>query len=544
MSDKNDKNEKVKKALDSATNSLNHGGFGTDERDTPAPVRPSPSVTASAKMISLTIDDINVYAHNPRKSVNPKYDEIKESIRAIGLENPLTVTKRPGDSGHTLYNGGNTRLKILKELYKETRDDQFYYIDCRFMPFTSDSDIVTRHMIENESRGEMLLVDKAMAAYQIKTLHEQETGENLSLRTLSDLLAKRGWAVGRTMLSTYMFVAEHLYARIPVALNSGLSKRSITQLQKTYSAIKKYIDAKLFDVTGLNPDAMQEFYLDALSLRDSDDELADIYALRETCEEIAKLAQLEGPKVQLEINYIVDENQIMEAVSTSDKFDDLGRRIDGTHTGAGGTNNTETAAALAGADGISKNVNNGSESPSEPGVSSLQLKDGQATAGTDSLGLTPLEQAGLSLRNQLNKLQVKYPYLESYFIVQQERFPFIDTNSTKLQLLDNRIQFKSHDWDFTQKTVSLYFARLMNAIFLTYQESQGESKNEEIENAIHYCHSILEKLKDFDIEVYQRQLNLVEYEDGCENYLTVIADFRELEALFRAYNPDIEQKNE
>ena len=64
----------------------------------------------------LTIDLIKPYDRNPRRTINPLYDEIKASIRAKGgLNNLLTVTRRPGDPQYMVVAGGNTRLMILKE---------------------------------------------------------------------------------------------------------------------------------------------------------------------------------------------------------------------------------------------------------------------------------------------------------------------------------------------------------------------------------------------------------------------------------------------
>ncbi|WP_298080645.1 ParB N-terminal domain-containing protein, partial [uncultured Cardiobacterium sp.] len=49
------------------------------------------------KEIAITIDDIQEFPLNPRQSDNPRLDEIMASIEAIGLQQPLTVTKRPGE---------------------------------------------------------------------------------------------------------------------------------------------------------------------------------------------------------------------------------------------------------------------------------------------------------------------------------------------------------------------------------------------------------------------------------------------------------------
>ena len=82
------------------------------------------------KEIAITIDDIQAFPLNPRQSDNPRFDEIMASIEVIGLQQPLTVTKRPGDGVYTLYNGGNTRLKALQQLWKKHNDRRFYEVRC------------------------------------------------------------------------------------------------------------------------------------------------------------------------------------------------------------------------------------------------------------------------------------------------------------------------------------------------------------------------------------------------------------------------------
>ncbi|MBL9048457.1 MAG: ParB N-terminal domain-containing protein, partial [Tabrizicola sp.] len=74
--------------------------------------------------VVLPIASIHPYDRNPRTSTNPKYHEIKASIRERGaLKTPLTVTKRPTEPDrYMLYMGGNTRLQVIKQLYAETRD--------------------------------------------------------------------------------------------------------------------------------------------------------------------------------------------------------------------------------------------------------------------------------------------------------------------------------------------------------------------------------------------------------------------------------------
>ena len=138
----------------------------------------TPEQEEYARIIDLDINAIEVSHMNPRQTRGEHYDSTKESIRNIGLLQMLTVTKVPGQDHFSLYNGGNTRLSILKELYQEYlaagEDDKAEAIriqQCRYVPYTDDLDVLVKHMAENEERSDMTFIDKARAVFQIREIY-------------------------------------------------------------------------------------------------------------------------------------------------------------------------------------------------------------------------------------------------------------------------------------------------------------------------------------------------------------------------------------
>ena len=162
--------------------------------------------------IDVTIDQLVPYDGNPRQSKNPRYEEIKESIRHQGLRNKFTLTRRsPDDDKFMIMDGGNTRLKILKELWEETGDERFYRLEqVEFYPWTSETDILARHMSENENRGNMLFIEKAHAAKRLKEHIEAEAGESLSHRDLAKKITEKGWTLDQPKLGIYLYTLEYL----------------------------------------------------------------------------------------------------------------------------------------------------------------------------------------------------------------------------------------------------------------------------------------------------------------------------------------------
>ncbi|HAD07911.1 MAG TPA: chromosome partitioning protein ParB, partial [Porticoccaceae bacterium] len=90
----------------------------------------TPERSPSAHEITrVDVTRIHHYSRNPRRQQNPEYDRIKASIQAEGLDQPLVLSQEPGAADYVLHSGGNTRLRILKELLDETGDERFRWID-------------------------------------------------------------------------------------------------------------------------------------------------------------------------------------------------------------------------------------------------------------------------------------------------------------------------------------------------------------------------------------------------------------------------------
>ncbi len=70
----------------------------------------------------VTLEQLRPYDLNPRLMRNPNYDDIKASIRQRGLDTPPPITRRPDQDYYIIANGGNTRLSILNELWRETHE--------------------------------------------------------------------------------------------------------------------------------------------------------------------------------------------------------------------------------------------------------------------------------------------------------------------------------------------------------------------------------------------------------------------------------------
>ena len=192
--------------------------------------------------IEVSVDDIRPYDHNPRRGANPKFEEIKESIRTGGLRSPLTVTREPGAPHYVVEAGGNTRLRALHQLWIETRDPRFGRLTVLFRPWRGHSHVLSAHLTENEQRGDMSFWDKACGVAALKASIESERGgTSLTLRTLEDALHQMGLSVNTATLGLYLFATERL--RTLAQAFPGISGLDVKTLQPKLNALKREVMA-------------------------------------------------------------------------------------------------------------------------------------------------------------------------------------------------------------------------------------------------------------------------------------------------------------
>jgi len=191
-----------------------------------------PGARDAATTVMLDVRRIKPYERNPRRSENPEYDRIKASIRADGMDQPLVVTCRPGETDYVVGAGGNTRLHILQALYQETGDERFQWVDCLFKPWREESDVLLAHLRENDLRGGLSFIDKARTVFEAKQLLEEEMGINgLSQRRLETILRDRGYSLSHGLISQMGYAVHTLLPVIPQALKSGLGRPQVERLR-------------------------------------------------------------------------------------------------------------------------------------------------------------------------------------------------------------------------------------------------------------------------------------------------------------------------
>ncbi|ELQ9310756.1 hypothetical protein R3D73_003746 [Serratia marcescens] len=180
----------------------------------------------------LTLDEVVPFPDNPRTSRNPRYDDIKASIRARGLDTVPKITLDPErpELGYFFSDGGNTRYAILSELWQETGDERFYRFSCVFKPWPGRLSCVIGHLAENEVRGDLSFIEKAIGIRQAREIYETQLGKSVTLRELSALLTEEGYPVHYSSISRMEDTVLYLYPYMPHLLESGLGRPQIQSL--------------------------------------------------------------------------------------------------------------------------------------------------------------------------------------------------------------------------------------------------------------------------------------------------------------------------
>lgn len=180
----------------------------------------------------VTLDQLRPYELNPRVTRNPRYDDLKASIRERGLDAPPAITRRPGETHYIIRNGGNTRLAILNELWTETHDERFFRIPCLFRPWSPRGEIValTGHLAENELHGGLTFIERALAVEKARELYEQESGTALSQSELARRLAGDGYPTPQPHISRMQEAVRYLLPAIPTLLYGGLGRPQVERL--------------------------------------------------------------------------------------------------------------------------------------------------------------------------------------------------------------------------------------------------------------------------------------------------------------------------
>jgi len=267
-------------------------------------------------VVVLDVCRIHPYEHNPRRAPNAEYGRIKASIRADGLGQPLVVTQRPGEADYIVHAGGNTRLRVLRELFDETGDRRFAEIPCVIRPWTREADVLLAHLKENDLRGALTFLDKSLAVADARRFFAKDTAEPLTQAGLAEVLRRHGYGLSQGLISQMAYAVERLVPLLPQALQGGIGRPQIAKIRSLDRAARA-----IWLERSVDTEAEYDLVFEALCRRyDTTD--WDIASLRRALEaEIAERADISIHAVSLEIDARMSGRQL-ESPTRSMSFED------------------------------------------------------------------------------------------------------------------------------------------------------------------------------------------------------------------------------
>jgi ParB family protein of integrating conjugative element (PFGI_1 class) len=209
-------------------------------------------------LTSLPVDRIDLYSDNPRSMPGTHYNELKESIRAQGIKQPFTVTRRPNAANYVVSAGGNSRLRAVKELYAETGDKRFAFAEVIETPYTNELQIFADHIVENNERDPLSFWDSAKAFDELKRRIEKESGKPLGLRTSLDAFKAYGVNVDFTSLGYSLFAVQRL-SFLGTAVHR-LSIMAVRRLQPELNKLVRLLERSGQDEEGVYRDLLHPVF--------------------------------------------------------------------------------------------------------------------------------------------------------------------------------------------------------------------------------------------------------------------------------------------
>src|SRR5690606_1568841 len=126
----------------------------------------------------------------------------------------------------------NTRLAILRELWGETKQERFFRISCQFRPWPERGEIValTGHLAENEPRGGLTFIERALGVEKAREFYEEENSGTLTQSEPAKRRRADGYPVQQSHISRMQDAVRYLLPAIPNVLYGGLGRHQVERV--------------------------------------------------------------------------------------------------------------------------------------------------------------------------------------------------------------------------------------------------------------------------------------------------------------------------
>lgn len=164
---------------------------------------------ADGTVIRLKVTEVLPCDQQPRLYLNEGYEDVRASMTAQGPRGMLEVTRKGPGQPFMMSAGGNTRLQVMQDLYRDTGAEKWLYQHFIYRTYTSDEDLLAQHLSENLGRSDMKFFEAATGVAKLVKQMEARLGP-LSERRLEELLPEKGVSGKRALIGRWLFTARRL----------------------------------------------------------------------------------------------------------------------------------------------------------------------------------------------------------------------------------------------------------------------------------------------------------------------------------------------
>ena len=162
---------------------------------------------------------------------------IRESVRMVGVIEPLLVSRRGRTRIFELQNGGTGRLAALRSLLDSTKDERYSHAPCVVVkPRSQDQQLLMR-LAADQFRSSDPFWEQAQAVERARDHYMKELGCDLADdRRFWKRLRNCGCNLSLGFLSTARYAVERLGGLLPKALDAGLDREAVEAVRTLEAA--------------------------------------------------------------------------------------------------------------------------------------------------------------------------------------------------------------------------------------------------------------------------------------------------------------------
>lgn len=149
-------------------------------------------------------------------------EDLKRSIVNNGLNQPLVLAKGPTDNGYLLLSGGNKRLKVLQQIYQETKGKKFAQIPAFIYTWPGEVQSRLVHSITNDVAQKFTFLEQSQLVIQfVREWLADGARTETDHQEIATKLTQCGYPISKRMIDLMVYVIDQLYPLIPTMLQAG-----------------------------------------------------------------------------------------------------------------------------------------------------------------------------------------------------------------------------------------------------------------------------------------------------------------------------------